>query len=401
MIDLEYWWLLIFPLFFGLGWIAARIDIGQILSENRRLPQSYFKGLNFLVNEQPDKAIEAFVEIADVSQETFELHFALGKLFRRTGEVERAIRMHKSLVDRTHLSSDQKLAALYELGQDYYRAGLLDRTEEIFIKLIDSPYALDAMRHLLDIFVREREWAKANEMTIRLEKEGLDYRRERAHFICEQAQAAAARQDIQNALERLAEAIFVNPACVRANVIKGQLEAAAGRHDAAVEAWLKIEHQNPVYLSLVAKPMLESLLAAGLTEDAAALFTGFLEKYHSLDLLDCAYHAVLSNSGARPAYDMLRDYIRVHPSLHGLDKLLEVQLLDMTPLRRGDTALIKSLVHRHTARLSVFRCENCGFCAHIFHWQCPACMHWDTILPRRIEEITDNQMEMIDETGPM
>ncbi|MDE3208626.1 MAG: lipopolysaccharide assembly protein LapB, partial [Pseudomonadota bacterium] len=140
MANFEYWWLLVFPLFFGLGWLAARIDVSQILSENRRLPESYFKGLNFLVNEQPDKAIEAFVEIADVSQETVELHFALGKLFRRTGEVERAIRMHKSLVDRTHLSVDQKLAALYELGQDYYRAGLLDRTEEIFSKLLDSSY---------------------------------------------------------------------------------------------------------------------------------------------------------------------------------------------------------------------------------------------------------------------
>ncbi|MDE3207950.1 MAG: lipopolysaccharide assembly protein LapB, partial [Pseudomonadota bacterium] len=234
-----------------------------------------------------------------------------------------------------------------------------------------------------------------------LERKDQDYRRERSHFICEQAQIAATRQDMNRAQERLSEALFVSSHCVRANVIKGQIESTSGHHDIAVNVWLQIEHQNPVYLNLVAKPMLESLLASGRTEDAEAVFIRLLNQYQSLDLLDAAYHATLANSGAQPAYGMLRDYIRIHPSLHGFDKLLEAQLIDMSPYKRGDAVLIKSLVHRHTIRLSLFRCENCGFCAHVFHWQCPACLHWDTILPRRIEEISDSRLEMIDETGPM
>ena len=139
--EIEYWWLLALPLFFALGWGAARIDIRHLLSESRALPTSYFKGLNFLLNEQTDKAIEAFIEVVKVDPQTIELHFALGSLFRRRGEVERAIRMHQNLVARPDLGKEQKTLALYELAQDYLKAGLLDRAEELFLKLEHTPHA--------------------------------------------------------------------------------------------------------------------------------------------------------------------------------------------------------------------------------------------------------------------
>src|SRR5207302_6003354 len=154
--EFDFWWLLGFPLFFGLGWIAARIDIKHLVSESRALPQSYFKGLNFLLNEQPDKAIEAFIEVVKVEPQTIELHFALGSLFRRRGEVERAIRMHQNLVERVDLPEKQKLDALKELAQDYLKAGLLDRAEELFTKLRDTSHAEDALRSLLEIYEQEK-----------------------------------------------------------------------------------------------------------------------------------------------------------------------------------------------------------------------------------------------------
>src|SRR5687768_18595121 len=144
--EIEYWWLLALPLFFGLGWAAARIDLRQLLTESRALPRSYFKGLNFLLNEQSDKAIEAFIEVVKVDPQTVELHFALGSLFRRRGEVERAIRMHQNLVERPDLAAEQTLAALFELAQDYFKAGLLDRAEELFLKLEPTAYAEQALR---------------------------------------------------------------------------------------------------------------------------------------------------------------------------------------------------------------------------------------------------------------
>ena len=167
--EFELWWLLGFPLFFALGWLAARVDIKQLLSESRALPLSYFKGLNFLLNEQPDKAIEAFIEVVKVDPQTIELHFALGSLFRRRGEVERAIRMHENLLGRPDLAPDQKLTALYELAQDYLKAGLLDRAEEMFGKLQGTQYEQQGLKFLLEIFEQEKDWKKAIEASTRMD----------------------------------------------------------------------------------------------------------------------------------------------------------------------------------------------------------------------------------------
>ena len=167
--EIEYWWLLALPLFFALGWFAARIDIKQLISESRTLPMSYFKGLNFLLNEQQDKAIEAFIEVVKVDPQTVELHFALGSLFRRRGEVERAIRMHQNLVERPDLAQDQKLNALYELAQDYFKAGLLDRAEELFLKLEKTTHAEESLNFLLEIYEQEKDWYKAIGIAEKLE----------------------------------------------------------------------------------------------------------------------------------------------------------------------------------------------------------------------------------------
>src|SRR5690606_10160008 len=167
--ELEYWWLLAFPLFFGLGWLAARIDIKQIVSESRALPGSYFKGLNFLLNEEPDKAIEAFIEVVKVDPQTIELHFALGSLFRRRGEVERAIRMHQNLAGRPDLEPVQRRQAVFELAQDYLKAGLLDRAEEHFSQLLATDLEEQAAGFLLEIYEQEKEWERAIATAARLE----------------------------------------------------------------------------------------------------------------------------------------------------------------------------------------------------------------------------------------
>src|SRR5947207_12327700 len=172
MFDLEtvqLWWLIGFAIFFVLGWLAARVDIRQVVHESRSLPRSYFKGLNFLLNEQPDKAIEAFIEVVKVDPQTIELHFALGSLFRRRGEVERAIRMHENLLERADLAPEQKSTALYELAQDYLKAGLLDRAEELFAKLKGTLYEQQGLKFLLEIFEQEKDWTKAIETSRKMD----------------------------------------------------------------------------------------------------------------------------------------------------------------------------------------------------------------------------------------
>ena len=191
MIEFEYWQLLFFPLFFGLGWAAARIDIRHLVKESRALPRSYFKGLNFLLNEQPDQAIEAFVDAVKVDPQTIELHFALGSLFRRRGETERAIRMHQNLVEREDLPQDLKLQALSELGQDYLKAGLLDRAEDVFNKLRESALVADAKRNLLEIYQLEKDWEKA--IAIAVELPDIATQKEIAEYHCELAAAEMIR----------------------------------------------------------------------------------------------------------------------------------------------------------------------------------------------------------------
>src|SRR5690606_40611144 len=149
--EIEFWWLLALPLFFALGWLAARIDIRQVVRESRALPRSYLNGLNFLLKEQPDKAIDAFIEAVRIDPQTIELHFALGSLFRRRGETDRAIRIHKNLVERSDLDGSQREHALFELGQDYLKAGLLDRAEDAFKRLEITRYGLQSLQHRLEI----------------------------------------------------------------------------------------------------------------------------------------------------------------------------------------------------------------------------------------------------------
>ena len=385
--EFEYWWLLTFPLFFSLGWMAARIDIKHVMSESRRLPASYFQGLNFLLNEQTDKAIEAFIEIARTGTETVELQFALGSLFRRRGEVERAIRMHQSLLEQNDLDEEQKLTAMHELGQDYLKAGLLDRAEQVFSELQQTRYSSGALKHLLEIYVLEKDWLKAVGAAHRLgEISTRSYQVEIAHFYCELAASEIAHSDHAAAREHLNEALRVNRDSVRANVLLGDIEFAEGRHESAIQIWKRIETQNPAHLSLVAERLLAGYRAMDKFGEGLELLRGYLSRYGSLDMLNVIFPAVLETEGAQVAYRLARDELRRNPSMRGLDRLLEAQLMEAPAERRQDLQLVHNLIHQHSAGLALYRCENCGFRARQYFWHCPACGKWETYPPRRSEE---------------
>jgi lipopolysaccharide biosynthesis regulator YciM len=386
--EFEYWWLLGFPLFFGLGWIAARIDIRHLLRESRALPSSYFKGLNFLMNEQPDKAIEAFIEVVKVDPETIELHFALGSLFRRRGEYDRAIRMHQNLLERTDLTEEQRLTALTELGDDYLKAGILDRAEEAFKKLAESRQAGAARRHLLEIYEQEKDWTRAIDMAKNLAAAPGERRdRDVAQYLCELAASEAAESRPDVARGHLEAALEANRKCVRASLLLGDLERASNNLEAAIEHWKRIESQDPAYLALVAQRILEAYREAGRAEEALRLLVGYLERYPSLDLLDTVFQQTMDVQGPEAAYTMVKDELRRNPTLLGVDRLLEVQIIGATSVeRRRDLELMRNLIHSHTRRLARYRCEKCGFKARQFHWHCPACGGWETYPPRRTEE---------------
>jgi len=385
--EFQPWMLLVFPLFFGMGWLAARIDIKEILSETNALPDSYFQGLNFLLNEQQDKAIEAFIEVVKVDPQTVELHFALGSLFRRRGEVDRALRMHHNLVDRADLDDDERQQAIFELAQDYLKAGILDRAESLFRELGKTKYAKPALEFLLALFQKEHDWLKAIKIAERLAAHtGESYSKQSSFFYCELASEEIAGGNLVMAREHLQQALNEYPQAVRATMMLGDLLLGEEKYAEAIATWQAIESQDQQYLPLVAERMLAAFDSMGREQDGVALLRGYLAKYHSHDLLNVVFAGVLKNEGPTAAYQIVRDELERNPSLLGLDKLLEARLLEVPLDKRADLEVVKNLVHKRTRNLAMYHCKSCGFNARQFYWHCPACLAWDSYSPRRTEE---------------
>jgi len=386
--EFEFWWLLALPVFFGMGWIAARVDIKSLLSESRALPSSYFRGLNFLLNEQPDKAIESFLQVAKENPQTVELQFALGSLFRRRGEVDRAIRMHQDLVNREDLAPEQRREASLELSQDYFKAGLLDHAEEVLAKMAEMDSSPEVHSRLLDIYIAEKDWEKAIDTARKLEASAKrNYQKEIANYWCELATTAHVHGRPEEAEAHLARALEANRKCVRANLLRGEWLAREGRHAEAIEAWKAIEQQDPAYFGLAAEGMVESFKAIGKLGEGLTLLRGLQHRYPALDLLNVVYQATAEGEGDERAWRLVREEVRRNPTLVGLDHLIDAELVRAPPERRQDLQLMKNLVHSHAQALAVYLCANCGFKARQFYWQCPACGGWETYPPRRTAEL--------------
>lgn len=422
--DFDPWWLILVPVLFGLGWIAARVDVRQMLSETRKLPDSYFRGLNFLLNEQPDRAIDAFIEVAKLDPETVELHFALGSLFRRRGELERAIRVHQNLLQRPDLPERQRDQALHELAQDYLKAGMLDRAEEGFQSLKSTRYAADALRALLRIYEAEHDWPRAI-ATVQALHSLVDEPIPRAvHYHCEQAAAAlaAAPPDLEAAHKALDAAVnqagdagegagtdSSAPGRVRIALLRAELAAAEG--DARGERNLleSVVRLYPAYAGMAAPRLLANYRSDGSGAAGLEQLRQVYEQHPSQDLFDALFAALCEMQGSEAGWIFAREALQKRPSLLGLDRLLQAQLAaaDMAsagkadggaPASAGkdgdydwispaDAALVRSLIQRHTQRLGRYACRACGFRAKRFYWQCPGCNAWETYLPKRLEEL--------------
>jgi lipopolysaccharide biosynthesis regulator YciM len=385
--EFELWMLLVFPLFFAMGWLTARMDIKELLTESSILPRSYFQGLNFLLNEQQDKAIEAFIEVVKVDPQTIELHFALGSLFRRRGEVDRALRMHLNLVERADLDEGKKQQALFELAQDYLKAGILDRSEVAFQQLLTSPYAKESLDFLLEIYQKEKDWLKAIDICQRLaDLTGQSHSKEAAAFYCELATHELLAKQTDAATVHLEQALEVHPHAVRATILLGDIASAANHHKQAIEIWKRIEQQDAQYLPLVAEKLLQSYRNTKNEDEGISLLQQYQQKYSSHDLMNVLFQAVLKRDGAEAAYQLVRSELQRNPTLLGLDKFLEARLLEVTDKNRSDVELVKNLVHQRTRSLAMYYCTSCGFKARQFYWHCPACHGWETYSPRRSEE---------------
>lgn len=381
--------------FFALGWLGAKFDVKRLLTESREMPLAYFRGLNFLLNEQPDKAIEALIEASRQHPEAVELQFALGSLFRKRGEIDRALRVHKDLSERSGLSPEQRTAALYETALDYHKSGLLDVAEKVLLDIIERRGAADAQRYqvlqlLLNLYQQERNWRRAIDIARMLDADQPASKRRYAstiaNFYCELATETRSRGEHAEAIRQLDLALSESVNCVRANLLKGDWYVVAGEPTKAVQTWHLVEQQDPAFLGLAAEQLLTAYEAMGKLDDGISDLRRLQQHYPALDLLNALFKATLKSEGAEAAYLLVKADLHTNPTLVGLDRMLDAQVLAATDEKRPDLQMISALVHSHASRLAVYLCKNCGFKAKQFYWHCPACGGWDTFPPRRTAE---------------
>ncbi|MDP3823040.1 MAG: lipopolysaccharide assembly protein LapB [Burkholderiales bacterium] len=376
--DFDPSWLLWgLPIAFVLGWIASRLDLRQLRIENRQAPKAYFRGLNFLLNEQQDQAIDAFIEAVQNDPDTTELHFALGNLFRRRGEYERAVRVHEHLLSRGDLSRAERHRAQHALALDFLKAGLLDRAEEALRKLEGTAFEGQALLALLAIYERSRDWPQASEIARKLEASGHgNFSGRQAHYLCEQAANAAPEQ----AERLLREAMKADPGAARPGIDLAALQRRAGNADAAFDTLASLGKSAPAAVPLVARHLTEAAIASGRQAQALALLRAGYEQSPSLDVLE---GIVALEPDATEARSWYVKHLEREPSLVAATKWLAGERLEHEQFH----PFVQGALDHAVKPLTRYRCAACGFEAKQHFWQCPGCQAWDSYPARRVEEL--------------
>jgi len=385
---MEYEWLLLLGLLIPLaalsGWISAKRSSARTSAKlGSIIPPEYLTGLNYVLNEQPDKAIEIFIKMLEVDSDTVETHLALGNLFRRRGEVDRAIRIHQNLIARPTLSSDHRSLALLELGMDYMRSGLFDRAEGLFRELVDSDvYTVQAFTELLDIYQQEKDWNNAISIARRLEI--VSARRlnsEIAQFYCELAEENLTSGKNKEARDSLRRALNIDPKCVRASILEAQLCQAQGKQNNALRAYKRIEKQDPEYLPEAIGPMMDCYRELGKLDEYMVYLKGIVDTHGGITSLLYLTELIEELQGEVEAVRYISAELRRRPTVRGVDRLVEYALIKANGEILDSLKTIKEMTGKLLQGRSVYKCNHCGFDAKLIHWQCPSCKNWNTIKP--------------------
>lgn len=373
---------LLLPVAAASGWLVGRRSLSAGKKNNRSdLSSDYFKGLNYLLNEQPDKAIEVFIRMLEVDNETVETHMALGNLFRRRGEVDRAIRIHQNLIARPTLTRSQRAEALYELGVDYMRAGLLDRAESLFQQLIEHHDRIKpALSQLLDIYQQEKDWEKGIAAARKLEDLTAEPQGHViSHYYCELAEQALEVGKLDVARQMIKRALSSNRDSVRASIIQGDIEKSSGNWRAAIKAYKRIEQQNADYLPEIVPPLLECYRKQNNSEEAIRYLEQMLQVHGGITVTLALAELVRARDGDKKAIELITDYLHKRPSVRGMERLVELNIASSEGEVQGNLMIIKDLTSKLLENNTTYTCSHCGFTGRSMHWQCPGCKHWDTV----------------------
>ena len=386
-----WWWVLpvcFLPVFFAMGWFAARVDMRAVLKQAKTVPTDFYAGVDALVDKNTDVAVRAFGDVLAKHEDTpeaYELAVSMGKLYRNRGENDKAIALHQKLLDSPDLLGEKRQRVLYELGQDFQNAGLVDRAEHIFHGLKEGNAGTLAREVLLNIYQQDRDWQKAIEVAQELSHDAQTYQFEIAQFYCELAQTALFRSQFADAESNIVQALTYNRKCTRANMLRGDVAMAEQRYQDAIDAYAAIEQQNHAYLSMVGEKLFDAYQSLGQAEQGLTVLIGYFRTFPQLDLIDVIYEKALVLRGEEAAAALTAELVRIQPDLRGAYRLLGMQLSTLDPTWRADADMMRGIVGRYARKALMYRCRHCHFKSQVFFWHCPACNKWETFTPNKIE----------------
>jgi lipopolysaccharide biosynthesis regulator YciM len=379
---IELLWLLL-PVAAASGWYAASRESNRRAKRLSSISSDYFKGLNYLINEQPDKAIEVFIKMVEVDEDTLETHMALGYLFRRRGEVDRAIRIHQNLLARQNLDSELRTLALLELGEDYTKAGLFDRAESLFQELIDMNELVGpSLKHLRDIYQQEKDWEKAIDTCERIEKvTGEPMNSIIAQYYCEIVENLIQQNNMKIAGDIVKKALKHDASCVRASMLRAKIEQYNEDYESAIEAYKHVLEQDVDYFPEIIEPFIDCYRKIGKLPEFMDFLHQVLERYDGVSPTLALAGLIREFNNDREAMEFVIEQLRKRPSVRGLNWLIDLSLQHSKGEAQKNLMILYDLTEKLLANKPKYICKVCGFSGKILHWQCPSCHSWNTVKP--------------------
>ncbi|WP_034915092.1 lipopolysaccharide assembly protein LapB [Erwinia sp. 9145] len=378
---------LLLPVAAAYGWYMGRRSAQQDKQqEASRLSRDYVAGVNFLLSNQQDKAVDLFLDMLKEDSGTVEAHLTLGNLFRSRGEVDRAIRIHQALMESASLTLDQRLLAVQQLGRDYMAAGFYDRAEEMFSQLVDeTDFRVSSLQQLLLIHQATSDWPKAIDVAERLVKLGKEKQRmEIAHFYCELALQAMGSDDLDRAMSLLKKGESADRQSARVSIMMGRIHMAKGEYGKAVGHLQRVIEQDKELVSETLE-MLETCFQRLNQPEAWAEYlkrcveenTGAAAELYLSDIIERA-------EGGEVAQIYINRQLQRHPTMRVFHRLMDYHLYEAEDGRAKESLMVlRDMVGEQIRTKPRYRCNKCGFTAHALYWHCPSCRAWSSVKPIR------------------
>lgn len=378
-------WPLLLPAAAWSGWwVASRNYSGKETDLNNRLSREYVVGLNYLLNEQPDKAVDVFIKLLEVDSETVETHLALGSLFRRRGEVDRAIRIHQNLIARPQLSLRERREALLALGQDYMSAGVFDRAERIFLEVVEMGGSSEAcsLQGLLAIYQQEKAWEKALDIVKKIELSlGQSMHIQAAHYYCEIANQALKTNSLEKAHYAIKQALTIDKLCVRASLMQASLDMQHARYKQAIRSLRRVPQQDPEFLGEIIEPLVKCYHQLDEMHECVEYLHDTLSDHPRASTIFVIAEFLRHQKSMDTAIDFVSEKLGTHPSIRGLNRLIFWHLETAHGKVRDKLQMLYDITSKFLDNKPIYRCGHCGFGGKHLHWHCPSCKQWGRMKP--------------------